>query len=188
MLRSRGNPPFLVIDGYVRRIWKANAIDKVVLIKRGLYLVRFVDCQDALTVTQKGLYHFDHKPFIVKAWTTKMVIDIDAIATLPIWIQLPDLDIKYWGLQSLSKLGSLLGIPLKTEKYTKEKTMLKYARLLVEMPIDGSFPEYIEFANEKEVLIRQKVIYEWLPLKCSYYKMFGHAHETCKKKENPRKE
>jgi len=56
------------------------------------------------------------------------------------------------------------------------------------MSIGGSFAEYIEFANEKEVLIRQKVIYEWLPLKCTYCKMFGHTHETYKKKENPRKE
>ena len=35
--------------------------------------------------------------------------------------------------------------------------MLKYARLLVEMPLEGKFPYYIEFANEKGVLIRQKV-------------------------------
>ncbi|KAJ8419993.1 hypothetical protein Cgig2_031557 [Carnegiea gigantea] len=65
----------------------------------------------------------------------------------------------------------MLGIPLKTDKYTKEKSMLKYARLLVEMPLDGNFPEYIEFVNEKNVLIRQKVKCEWLPLKCSHYRI-----------------
>ena len=61
----------------------------------------------------------------------------------------------------------MLGIPLKTDKYTKEKVMLRYASLLVEMPLEGSFPDFIEFANEKNVVLRQKVIYEWLPLKCS---------------------
>ena len=59
----------------------------------------------------------------------------------------------------------MLGIPLKTDRYTKEKVMLKYARLLMKMPLEGSFPDYIEFANEKNVVIRQKVIDEWLPLK-----------------------
>ncbi|KAJ8438666.1 hypothetical protein Cgig2_031631 [Carnegiea gigantea] len=53
-------------------------------------------------------------------------------------------------MQSLSKLGSILGIPLKTDKYTKEKTMLKYARLFVEIPLEGNFPDFIEFANEKD--------------------------------------
>ena len=52
--------------------------------------------------------------------------------------------------------------------------MLKYARLLVEMPMDGSFADYIEFANEKDVLIRQKVVYEWLPIKYTHCGMFGH--------------
>ena len=116
-------------------------------------------------------------------------MDINAyqITTLLIWIQLPELDIKYWGGQSLSKLGSILGIPLKTDKYTKEKMMLRYARLLVEMPIDGNFPDYIEFANEKDVLIRQKVIYEWLPHKCAHCRMFGHTQESCRKKEGQMK-
>ncbi|KAJ8419310.1 LOW QUALITY PROTEIN: hypothetical protein Cgig2_009221 [Carnegiea gigantea] len=61
-------------------------------------------------------------------------------------------------MHSLSKIGSILGIPLKTDKYTKEKSMLRYARLLVEMQLEGQFLEYIEFANDKNVLIRQKVV------------------------------
>ena len=134
-----------------------------------------------MKVSQKGVYHFDQKPFIVKAWALEMEININAIASLSIWIQLLELVVKYWGLQSLSKIGSMLGIPLKTDKYTKEKSKLKYARLLVEMPLEGYFPDYIEFANEKNVIIRQKVVYEWVPLKCFHYIMFGHTQENCRK-------
>ena len=150
--------------------------------------MRFTELQDAMTVAQRGFYHFGHKPFIVKAWNLELEINIDAIASLPIWIQLPKLDIKYWGLQSLSNFGSMLGIPLKTNKYTKEKLMLNYARLLVEMPVEGNFPNFIECANEKNVVIRQKVIYEWLPIKCSYCKMYGHSQENCRKKTQLRQE
>ncbi|KAJ8436750.1 hypothetical protein Cgig2_009724 [Carnegiea gigantea] len=83
--------------------------------------------------------------------------------------------------ESLSKIGSLLGYPLKTDKYIKDKSMLKYARLMVEMSLEGQFPEYIEFANEKGVLLRQKVTYEWMPIKCDKRKMFGHTQEQCRK-------
>ncbi|KAJ8436063.1 hypothetical protein Cgig2_000359 [Carnegiea gigantea] len=96
------NPPYDVLARYVNRIWKDYAIDKILLIKRGLYLVRFTSLQDAMTVAQRGIYHFDHKPFIVKAWNPELEINVDPIASLPMWIQLPELDIKYWGLQSLS--------------------------------------------------------------------------------------
>ncbi|KAJ8422697.1 LOW QUALITY PROTEIN: hypothetical protein Cgig2_031931 [Carnegiea gigantea] len=138
------NPLIEVIDGYVRRIWTGYEIDKVLLIKKGLYLVRFNELKDAMVVAQKGVFHFDQKPFIVRTWNPEMDINIDTITSLPIWIQLHELDIKYWGLQSLSKIRSILGIPLKTDKYTKDKSMRKYARLLVEMPLEGHFPEYIE--------------------------------------------
>ena len=110
-----------------------------------------------------------------------MDINTDLITSLPVWIQLPELDIKYWGMHSLSKIGSILGITLKIDKYVKDKSMLRYARLLVEMQLEGQFPEYIEFTNEKNVLIRQKVVYEWMPLKCTYCKMFGHLQENCRK-------
>lgn len=76
-----------------------------------------------------------------------------------------------------------MGIPLKTDKYTKERTRIKYVRLLIDIPLEGPFPNYIEFFDEEDVLIRQEVIYEWKPLKCSHCKMFGHEAVSCKKKK-----
>jgi len=82
----------------------------------------------------------------------------------------------------------MLGVPLKTDKFTKDKIMLKCASLLIEMPLVGSFLDYSEFSNEKNVLIRQNVHYEWIPIKCSHCRMFGHIVDHCKKKEPQRRE
>ena len=60
--------------------------------------------------------------------------------------------------------------------------MIRYARLFVEMQIDGPFPEYIEFFNEDGILIRQLVTYEWIPTKCAHCAMLGHSEDVCKKK------
>ncbi|KAJ8445967.1 hypothetical protein Cgig2_001285 [Carnegiea gigantea] len=89
------NPPIEAIDVYVRRIWIGYEIDKVLLIKNGLYLVRFKELKDAMVVAQKGVFHFDQKPFIVRAWNPEMDMNIDTITSLPIWIQFYELDIKY---------------------------------------------------------------------------------------------
>ena len=101
-----------------------------------------------------------------------MDLCIEAVKSLPLWDRLPGLDVKYWGSSSLSKIYSVLGIPLKTNRYTKDKSMLNYARILIEFPIEGSFPEYIEFFNEHGILLRQQIMYEWLPTKCSHCGMF----------------
>ena len=37
------------------------------------------------------------------------------IKLAPIRVQFPDLDVKFWGNESLRKIGSILGIPLKTD-------------------------------------------------------------------------
>ena len=90
-----------------------------------------------MDVIQKGIYYLDGKPFLVKPWTPKMNINTEALTSPPLWVQFPDLDIRYWGLDSLSKIGTILGIPMKTDKYTEEKSKLQYARLLIEVSLEG---------------------------------------------------
>ncbi|KAJ8419302.1 hypothetical protein Cgig2_023141 [Carnegiea gigantea] len=58
----------------------------------------------------------------------------------------------------------------------------------VEVPINGPFPEYVEFFNEHDMLIRQQVKFEWTPCKCAHCGMYGHTEEVCKKKNATRKE
>jgi len=62
--------------------------------------------------------------------------------------------------------------------------MIKYARLLIKVPMEGPFPKYVDFFNEKGQLITQQVHFEWVPTKCAHCSMFGHTVEVCKKKNN----
>ncbi|KAJ8423454.1 hypothetical protein Cgig2_012911 [Carnegiea gigantea] len=96
--------------------------------------------------------------------------------------------IKYWGLDSLSKLGSMLGVLIKTDRVTKEKTALSYAHMLIEMKLNETFPEYSDFINDWDVVMRQSVKYEWKPIKCDYYQMLGHEDTKCGRKNKIRKE
>ena len=182
------NPPFDIIQGFIRRIWGNYDIYKMLQVKKGMFLVRFNNLQDKLSVEKRGVYYFDAKPVLVKGWNPQMDLHTEYINSLPIWIKLPDLDIRFWGIESLSKIGSILGIPLKTDRYTKEKRVIKYARLLIDMPLDGHFPDHIDFFNEEGILIRQQVHYEWKPVKCTHCKMFGHEDSYCKKKGGTRLE
>ena len=54
----------------------------------------------------------------------------------------------------MSKLGSMLGVPIKMDETTKQKTAIRYARVLIEMLLEGSFPECIDFVNDWEVVVR----------------------------------
>ena len=60
--------------------------------------------------------------------------------------------------------------------------MIRYARLLIDISLEGTFLEYIKFFNEHGILTRQQVLYEWKPIKCLHYKMFGHEESICGEK------
>ena len=54
--------------------------------------------------------------------------------------------------------------------------------MLIEMSLEGPFPEHIDLTNNKDAVIRQQVKFEWLPLKCTRCRMDGHSLDTCRRK------
>ncbi|KAM3252600.1 hypothetical protein P3L10_006670 [Capsicum annuum] len=121
--------------------------------KNGILLVRF-DSQDGKNeVLQGGIFHFDNKPFIVKAWNEDMDFTREELRTVPIWVKFPALNFKYWGPKGLSKIESLFGKPLMVDKNTKKKMGLNFARLLIEVDVDAQLPDKVFFRNEKGILI-----------------------------------
>jgi len=100
------NPPLEVIEGFVHRIRQHLNIDRVVFVRKGILVVRFKNQLDQQEVLRRGLYFFDRKPFIVRAWNEVMQLDISSLHTLPIWVQLPNLKLKYWCMDSLSELAA----------------------------------------------------------------------------------
>lgn len=75
---------------------------------------------------------------------------------IPIWIQILELPLKYWGC--LSKLLSQIGNPIKPDNATVNRDRIGYARYLVEMDINGCFPDQLTFKSEHRVLTHKDVI------------------------------
>ncbi|KAJ8431726.1 hypothetical protein Cgig2_013425 [Carnegiea gigantea] len=143
--------------GFIRRMWKIHTITKIAMVRKGLFIVRFDNERDKLQVTQRGIYFFDNKLMVVKPWNEAMKLNVQNIQSLPLWVQFPELDIKYWGCDSLSKLGSHIGILIKTDKYTKDKEFLHYVKKMNEVLMEGSFLNTIELINDYGVLVKLKV-------------------------------
>ena len=82
----------------------------------------------------------------------------------------------------MSKIGSILGIPINTDKYTEDKSMLQYTGLLIHVSLDGPFPVYVEFTNDFDLVVRQLGKYEWKPIKCHNCQIFGYVEDDCRRK------
>ncbi|XP_062085531.1 uncharacterized protein LOC133791628 [Humulus lupulus] len=148
----------------------------------GLTMIKFNDEATRDQVLESGILHFDRKPVIIRPWSP----DLSAfrlIRSVPLWIRLQDLGLQYWGSKCLSALVSTLGKPIMVDKFTRERSRVQFARVLVEMAINDNPPRTIQFLNEHGQLVEQGVEYEWLPMKCKACAGFGHSMAECRKEQ-----
>ncbi|VFQ75204.1 unnamed protein product [Cuscuta campestris] len=181
------NPPIEVVEGFAKRIWKQADILDVTMLKPGQFVFQFGRTEDTEEILKKSYYFFDNKPVYVRKWQPGSRVNLDALTDIPIWIQLPDLDPKFWSISGLSKIGTLIGNPIKADKTTIGKTRLNYARIQIEVGMKQHFPEEVQFEDDKGRIITQIVKYEWYPISCTHCKAIGHRENLCRKKTGERK-
>lgn len=177
------NPPFKVMEGFIKRVWGRFQIVNIMSLELGHFIVQFADEGQCNLVLNSNKIFFDKKLVLLKQWNGKKKIDTTAIKSVPIWVQYPELDPIYWSGKNLSILSSMIGKPIKTDRQTKERSRLGYARVLIEVKIDEPLSDEVEMVDENDVLINQKVEYEWRPIQCEECKMYGHDKLKCRKKK-----
>ena len=175
------NPPLKVMEGFSHRMWKHQDFDKLVGIGKGVYLARFHTKDNMLKVANGDHIFFDSKPLIMKPWSPDIDVMKDEVKTIPMWIKLPGLDLKYWGVKALTKICSGVGKFIKPDNSTLNKDKLQFARILIETDLDAPLPDTITFINEKGCTINQVVQYDWKPVLCTLCKRFGHEGKNCKR-------
>ncbi|XP_074291698.1 uncharacterized protein LOC141618483 [Silene latifolia] len=117
-------------------------------------------------VLSSGHYLFDNKPMIVKAWSRDMEMTKDDVKSVLAWVQIHKLPLNFWG-KGLPKIAGLIGKYAKCDAATQDRTRLGYAR--------------IAFKDEKGIVIRVDIEYEWRPVKCKKFQGMGHEMEHCRK-------
>lgn len=83
-----------MIEGFIGRIWKTRGVDNVTLVKKGIYIMRFLTMEKRDHVLANGNPFFGSKPLIMKAWHADMDIEKDNFDVLLSWVELK-VDFKY---------------------------------------------------------------------------------------------
>ncbi|XP_074266553.1 uncharacterized protein LOC141589828 [Silene latifolia] len=181
------NPPWNVVSGYLKRIWKDYDVDKISFMPNGIFIVRFKAVEKMKEVVKTGHFMFDNKPVIINEWSPEVDLIKTSVQTVPIWVKLTGLDLKFWGVASLKKISGLIGDFVHCDEATTHKTFLGYARLLVDVKVDQSFPASLQFKDEKGKVHNIKVEYDWVPVKCTQCQGIGHSKDQCRKKKEIKK-
>uniref|UniRef100_A0A803PSI9 DUF4283 domain-containing protein n=1 Tax=Cannabis sativa TaxID=3483 RepID=A0A803PSI9_CANSA len=163
-----------------QRIWGNLGVERIVRMHSGFTLVSFKDGVTRNIILKTGVIQFDKKPVILRPWSE----DMDTarmVKSILVWVRLNGLGLQYWGKKNLSALVSTIGKSIMADKVTLERSMIKYARVLVDVEIKEEPLRTIAYVNEKKQLMEQPVEYEWLPTKCTACDMLGHSISNCNK-------
>ncbi|KAL2894592.1 hypothetical protein RDABS01_010501 [Bienertia sinuspersici] len=180
------NPPAVVMEGFLRRIWSNLRVDKVIGIQKGLFLVRFTTMENRDKILSRERPFFDSKPMVIKPWTTDMDLTREVIKTIPIWVKVM-VNFKYLGIKALEEILKPVGKLIRVDENTARRDKLQYARVTIEVEVNQAFPDSVRFYNEKGGLENATLNYEWLPTICSNCKKMGHNASICYTEKEGRK-
>ncbi|XP_060972267.1 uncharacterized protein LOC133038198 [Cannabis sativa] len=141
------NPPLDVLEGFSRRIWKEK-VDKAGLLSYGIFLIRFTSVETRDNILNGGYTFFNKRPVIMNAWDPDTNFRKGDILKVPIWIQIKNLELKYWGQNTLFKIIGQIGEPIMVDEVTKMTQKLTFPRILVEVSMEQELPSSIAFEDE----------------------------------------
>lgn len=83
---------------------------------------------------------------------------------MPIWVRLYNLPLNCWGVDALSRMGSLVSKPVCADEATSQQSRVGYTRLLIEVDLTKPLVEVIQLQQVNGKIFTQKVHFEWKPL------------------------
>lgn len=165
---------------YVKWLWQLKGFIEVQHRGNGFFLFKFSNEAELCKVLEGGPWFICARPLVLQRWTPDSNFEHQRFTTLPLWIRLPLLPLRFWSKEAMAVIGSLLGVPIMVDAPTAKGNRLEYARLCVEIDLDFDYPTEVHIFNSSTKLMEIiKVEYEWKPSPCTHCQTFGHLEDTC---------
>ena len=140
----------------------------------GYFIINMCSSDDRDTILCSGPHMFFGKPAIVKPWCPDFDFHAEILRTIPLWVKFPNLPLNCWGSHTLSRLGSLLGVPICADECTTRHLKVSFARVLIEIDVKKPLPSSMWVESPLKELLEIRVVYEWAPSFCSKCNKIGH--------------
>ena len=163
----------------LREGWKVKCTNWIH--RSGWIVFKFQSEEDRMSVLNGGPYFAYGRNLMLKLMPRCFRFGGEDFATVPVWVKLPDLPLDCWNDRALSKIVSRVGKPITTDKLTRTKERLSYARVLVEVDASKDLVTSVEMRLPTGVVYSQLVVFEVIPKYCKKCRSFGHREGDCKK-------
>ncbi|XP_070039144.1 uncharacterized protein [Nicotiana tomentosiformis] len=120
-------PTTKALEMFVASQW--NFVSKPIIFyhNEGYFVIKFTNMDDRDVILYSGPHTIGNKPIITKGWTPEFNFKDEILKTIPLWVTLPNLPLNCWSADSLSSIGSGLGLPLYADECTSKMERISYA-------------------------------------------------------------
>ncbi|XP_056688217.1 uncharacterized protein [Spinacia oleracea] len=162
-------------------VWNTVAQPQVFYHDEGYFILKFPNVEDKNTIVSGGPYTFYGKPIIIKPWVANFNFYEEVLKVIPLWVKFPNLPLNCWGSDSLSRISSLLGVPLFADGCTTRQERVSFSRVLIEMDVTNPLPDHVWIEDANGKAFKQPVSYDWKPQFCKTCNVVGHDCDKIQK-------
>ncbi|XP_021734954.1 uncharacterized protein LOC110701649 [Chenopodium quinoa] len=177
------SPTISAVSKFVVDNWSNIVKPYIFWHDEGYFIINLKSVDDKNAILGSGPHMFFGKPAIVKARSDKFDFHAEILRTIPLWVKIPNLPLNCWGAKTLSRIGSLLGVPICADEGTSRQLRVSFARLLVEVDVTKPLPNSVWVESPSSELIEIKVLFEWTPPFCKKCNKVGHDCAMPQKKK-----
>jgi len=161
---------YKALSSIISDTWHCEA--KLTIHESGWLVYQFKNVDDKLVVLAERPYLFYSHPLLLKPMSEYFDFSAKDMTKVPVWVKFPNLPLKCSSVQGLSKIASVLGKPLQSDKLiaTMERlsfarvsiTMerLSFARVLIELDLLDNLSSSIPICLPNDTTLNQFVVYE----------------------------
>ncbi|CAF1798835.1 unnamed protein product, partial [Brassica napus] len=172
-------PPGGLVHAVANRIWGRSCKISCKKIGESTYMFHIPHEPTRHWVIQRGIWHIDDCLLFVLPWTPEDSFKMTEISTLPLWVNLKNIQDCCYSRLGISHVASGLGEPILTHKPRLDLTTMGEAKVLVEMELDRDFPKIITLDDKQGNIFLVEVEYTWIPSTCGRCGNLGHKEKRC---------
>ncbi|KAI9081394.1 hypothetical protein K1719_036657 [Acacia pycnantha] len=159
----------------MERMWAAKGPLRVTPLSNGYFLVSFSSTEDRDHALQEGPWMIADHYVLVQRWRPNFnPWKADHQKRVAVWVRIPDLPHELYNVESIRRIGNMIGKTLKIDRTTAFFEKGGFARMCVEVDLQKPLlPGFIHFGEER------RFKYEGLHLVCFTYGRYGHRMDQC---------
>ncbi|KAL8498925.1 hypothetical protein ACS0TY_022040 [Phlomoides rotata] len=147
-------------------------------IGEGYYSIQFSCVEDRERVFSRRTWQLKLGLLRLQRWVPDFNPYRVTTSVVQVWIHISELPLEYWNKYIISALASAVGTVIKIDDRTLNKSMGRFARVLVELDLKQERKEYLMFERAGHCSF-VGVQYERLPEFCKFCNVIGHTTGHC---------